>query len=105
MNVNELSMNIIVVSSSANPQLCIMKSLLLLAFGVCILFVTSCSSEYSERLDTARALKVELEKAIAQQRELGVKSHTEVLAIQHEISFHAKVSGNEELFIRQLSEE
>lgn len=97
-------MNIIVVTSAVYSQLCDMKSLLLLAFGTCLFFVSSCSSEYSERLDTARALKVELEKTIAQQSELGVKSYDEVLAIKQQIAFHAKVSGNEELFIQQLSE-
>lgn len=97
-------MNIKVVNDAVNAQFCKMKLLLLLAFGICFFVVSSCSSEYSERLDKARALKVELEKTIAQQRELGVKSHDEVLAIKQQIAFHAKVSGNEELFIQQLSE-
>lgn len=98
-------MNIIVANWPSFHEFYTMKSLLLLAFGASIFIMSSCSSEYTERLNKAKELKAELEKAISQQRELGIQSHEEVLAIQQEINFHAKVSGNEELFIKQLSED
>jgi hypothetical protein len=65
--------------------------------------LSSCSSEYSERLNRARELKQKLSEAIKEQERVGVSFNDEIVAILEEIDFHAKVSGNEELFIRELN--
>ncbi len=82
-----------------------MRSLLLLFLAVGGLFaITSCSSEYSERLDKAKVLKQELSKAMEDQERVGLNFNNEIAEIIKEIDFHAKVSGNEELFLQELNE-
>lgn len=97
-------MNIKIVGKAFFTELCIMKSLLLPVLFLSVLALTSCSSEYAERLDKAKELKLELSKAIEDQERIGLDFNDEIAEIIKEIDFHAKVSGNEELFIQELNE-
>lgn len=67
--------------------------------------LTSCTSEYEERLEEAKKLKeryllVEESHFLTPNKEL-IKEMEE---IDHKIHFLAKVSGNEELFLKQVKE-
>jgi hypothetical protein len=96
-------MNIKIVENRDFTQLCNMRSLLLILSCIGLFMLSSCSSEYSERLNRARELKQKLSEAIKEQERVGVSFNDEIVAILEEIDFHAKVSGNEELFIRELN--
>lgn len=98
-------MNIKIVGTSFFTELCRMRSLLLLFLAVGgLLTITSCTSEYSERLDKAKELKQELSKAMEDKKRIGLDFNDEIAEIIKEIDFHAKVSGNEELFLQELNE-
>ncbi|MDG1331506.1 MAG: hypothetical protein P8P74_04205 [Crocinitomicaceae bacterium] len=68
-----------------------------------LLSLSSCKSEYEERLEEARALKermalVEANSDIYEQYDL----FNEKELIEDEIRFLAKVSGNEKLFLKEI---
>jgi hypothetical protein len=68
-----------------------------------ILSLSSCKSEYEERLEEARELKarmtlVEANLSIYEQYNLP----NEIESLQEEIEFLAKVSGNEKLFLQEI---
>lgn len=97
-------MNIKIVRKIDFIEICIMKpqSLLPLSFFG-LLLISSCKSEYSERLYKAKELKLKLSKAIEEEKRIGVEFDDEIAQILEEIDFHAKVSGNEELFREELN--
>lgn len=84
--------------------LCGMKLLtvsLLLVGGS--LLLGSCKSEYEERLEQARELKEKMTMVQASNSLLPrQRLVTEIESLQEEINFLAKVSGNEELFLREV---
>jgi glycine cleavage system protein P-like pyridoxal-binding family len=65
----------------------------------------SCTSEYEERLEEAIELK-ERFLIVEESHFISPNEHleTEMKKIEREIQLLAKVSGNEELFMKQLSE-
>ena len=68
-----------------------------------LLSLSSCKSEYEERLEEARELKdrmslVEANLPIYEQYNLP----NEIKMLQEEIEFLAKVSGNEKLFLQEI---
>ncbi|MCJ8289820.1 MAG: hypothetical protein HRT58_09170 [Crocinitomicaceae bacterium] len=68
-----------------------------------ILSLTSCKSEYEERLEQARALKVRLslvQSNISMNEQSNLSSEVDLL--HEEIQFLAKVSGNEKLFLKEV---
>jgi hypothetical protein len=67
------------------------------------LLATSCTSEYEERLEEAKVLRekfliVEESNFLSPSGELS----SEMKEIESKIEFLAKVSGNEELFLREI---
>ncbi len=64
--------------------------------------VASCSSEYHERLAIAKDLKNQLVRTMNNRDLLGDIALEEINEIKNEIDFHAKISGNEELFFEEL---
>lgn len=76
--------------------------LIISLLGVCIV-MTSCTSEYEECLEEGRNLKAKL---------AGLKSHNLTLSdefssmeekeIYNEINLLAKISGNEQLFLKEV---
>ena len=80
-----------------------MKSILLLLLFLCSLSLTSCTSEYEECLQEGKSLK---------ERLIGLESHDlmisgdtnsiEAKEIYNEINLLAKVSGNEQLFLKEV---
>lgn len=84
--------------------LCIMNLRLLLVFAI-LVTLSSCTSEYDERLEQARKLQdrylmVEESNMVAPSDELLA----ELNEIQNEIDFLAKISGNEHLFLKELND-
>jgi len=82
--------------------LCSMK-LTIVSILLVILSLSSCKSEYEERLEEARELKarmtlVEANLSIYEQYNLP----NEIESLQEEIEFLAKVSGNEKLFLQEI---
>lgn len=80
-----------------------MKSLKTALFAVAFLSLYSCSSEYNERLTQAKVLKERLNRTIENKENLGFFAEEEISELNELISFHAKLSGNEELFIKELN--
>ncbi len=78
-----------------------MKSRLI--FTIIILFTfTSCKSEYEERMEKARAIKSEIERLTNESEELGLEFEAELNELESQIELHAKISGNQELFLKEL---
>lgn len=77
-----------------------MKPLLLIIL-IC-LSCASCTSEYEERLEKARQLKSKLLRIQEEYERLGISANQEIEEIETEIHFHARVSGNEDLFLKEL---
>jgi len=78
-----------------------LRILLLLFFP--LFGLQSCQSEYSERMSEAIKLRNEYQKV----REDMYQSNNaflkvELSAIEKEIRFHAKLSGNETLFLKEV---
>ncbi len=64
---------------------------------------TSCTSEYEERLEQGKALKDRLELVKGTSYYISNSQlASEVIEIKNEISLLAKVSGNEELFLKEV---
>ncbi len=76
-------------------------SLLLLALSL-----SACKSEYHERLDEAKELRKKMSMVEASNDLLPRKQLIEELrSMKEEINFLAKVSGNEELFLKEIYED
>jgi len=81
--------------------LCSMK--LILVSLLVLLSLSSCKSEYEERLEQALELKERVrlvEENISMNEQLNLSSEIELL--HEEILFLAKVSGNEKLFLKEV---
>lgn len=78
------------------------KRLLLLFFGGAFLTLSACTSEYEERLLKARKIKAEINRIEQQSERLGNVFAQEIEELNSEIHFHARVSGNEDLFFKEL---
>lgn len=80
-----------------------MKAITLSLLGLLTLTTASCTSEYEECLEQGRCLK---EKLVEAQSSNALRSSDNLVAeielIQKEIILLSKVSGNEELFLRQI---
>ena len=75
-------------------------SLIILVLGI---LLTSCQSEYGERMKKALELKKEYQKVhIHLQNSKNPNLITQLSAIRKEIRFHAAVSGNEQLFLKEI---
>lgn len=65
--------------------------------------LTSCTSEYEERFQKARELQSQLEKVKETHQIIGDDNLIpEIKSLEAEINFLAKVSGNEDLFLKEL---
>jgi hypothetical protein len=79
-----------------------MKKISLIVLGLGIL-VASCQSEYGERMNKALQLKKEYQKVhIHLQNSKNPNLITQLSEIKKEIRFHATVSGNEQLFLKEI---
>jgi hypothetical protein len=77
-----------------------MKTILL---GILLISFCSCTSEYEERLSKAKELKNRINMIMEVANSTDQKILSKKIELLHnEITFHAKVSGNEELFFQQL---
>lgn len=68
-----------------------------------LLPLSSCKSEYEERLEEARELKARMslvEANLSIYEQYGLPN--EIAELQQEIEFLAKVSGNEKLFLQEI---
>lgn len=65
---------------------------------------SSCTSEYEERLEEARVLKLQL-SLIEESNFISpnLELMTEIQELEAEIKYLARVSGNEELFLDELN--
>lgn len=80
-----------------------MKLRVSLFIGLFLLSLSSCTSEYEERLKQGRTLKKQLvmlhgDEIVSPSPEM----QPEVIEIYNEIILLAKVSGNEELFMKEV---
>lgn len=94
-------MSIFFAQNSEMLLICNMK--LSLVSILVILSLSSCKSEYEERLEEARELKesmvlVEANSSIYEEYDLD----SEKKLLEEEIRFLAKVSGNEKLFLKEV---
>ena len=75
-------------------------SLIIVVLGI---LVTSCQSEYGERMKKALQLKKEYQKVhLHIQNSKNPNLITQLSAIRKEIRFHATISGNEQLFLEEI---
>lgn len=77
--------------------------LLLVSLLLLLLSLSSCKSEYEERLEQARELRARL--VMVESTDLMNKKSDlskEVQLLQREIHFLAKVSGNEKRFLEEV---
>ena len=94
-------MSIYFVSTVEMSFLCSMK--LIIVSLLATLSLSSCKSEYEERLEQARELKVRMslvEENISIYKKYNLFNEKELL--EDEIQFLAKVSGNEKLFLKEI---
>ena len=83
--------------------LCNMKSLIFITAIFIGLGVQSCQSEYSERMAKAIELKkkhTEIQNILSESKNPGLKAALN--DIEKEIRIQAAISGNEELFLKEL---
>lgn len=67
-----------------------------------LVIISSCRSEYKERLEMAKEIKEEIEAVKDSEFLLRESIQEEILEKERLISFHAKLSGNERLFFQDL---
>jgi len=95
-------MNKLFFLSNFLSLLCSMITKPLVQFIVISLLFASCKSEYEERFQKAKQLKYRLMKIKTEYERLGISANQEIEEIKTEIHFHARVSGNQDLFLREL---
>jgi len=79
-----------------------MKRIVFVAL-VLVVLITSCQSEYGERMKKALQLKKEYQKVhIHLQNSKNPNLIAQLNEIRKEIRFHAAVSGNEQLFLKEI---
>jgi hypothetical protein len=105
MIINRFSIIIFFVRAVKLSLLCNMKLRLITILLVFIGSLTSCKSEYEERLAQGRQLKERL-ATVQESYSLSATDRfdTEITEITNEINFLAKVSGHEQLFLEELFE-
>ncbi len=82
-----------------------MKLLVSLFIGALLFGITSCTSEYEERLKQGRTLKKQLVMLHGSDVvSIAGSEEPEVIEIYNEIILLAKVSGNEDLFLKEVFE-
>lgn len=82
-----------------------MKLLISLFVAMFLLGLTACTSEYEERLKQGRTLKKQLTMLHGGDViSISGNEEPEVIEIYNEIILLAKVSGNEELFLKEVFE-
>lgn len=94
-------MSIYFVGTKEMSFLCIMKFSLVSL--LVLLSLSSCKSEYEQRLEQARKLKERMslvEANISMNERTDLSNEIELL--HEEIEFLAKVSGNEKLFLKEV---
>ena len=102
MSIKRFSIIIFFVATKRLSLLCTMKKLLLLLILLGGMF-TSCTSEYEERLAQGKELKNRLELVKGTSYYISnTQLASEIIEIKNEINLLAKVSGNEELFMKEL---
>lgn len=82
---------------------CSMKTLLISTLVFLLIGLQSCQSEYSERMAKA----IELKRKYMDVKSIMIESNNNNLSktldeIEEEIKFQAKISGNEELFLKEI---
>ena len=83
--------------------LCAMNKLLQFVFAATVVIsFSSCTSEYEERLQKAKKIRAEIIRIEQESKNLGIVFDQELKELQTEIQFHARVSGNEDLFFKEL---
>ena len=104
MNVTHLCIIIEFEKNLLMSFLCIMKLILLSALAI-ICLLSSCTSEYEERLLEARKLKAQL-SLIEESNFISPKPELimEISELEAEIHYLAKVSGDEAQFMSDLFE-
>lgn len=68
-----------------------------------IISLSSCKSEYEQRLSEAKELKVRMYEIKESNDSDDETLNIEIKELEDQINFHAKVSGNEELFYEELN--
>jgi hypothetical protein len=79
------------------------KAITILLLSFIVFGLESCQSEYAERMENAIALKrkyMEVKDVMNESNNINLIKTLE--DIENEINFHAKVSGNEELFLKEV---
>jgi hypothetical protein len=79
------------------------KAITILLLSFIVVGLESCQSEYAERMENAIALKrkyMEVKDVMNESNNINLIKTLE--DIENEINFHAKVSGNEELFLKEV---
>ena len=80
-----------------------MKLRILLLLSVAGLALQSCQSEYGERMSKAMELKKEYQKVQLNMDGSGNSGlKIQLSEIEKEIEFHATLSGNESLFLKEI---
>ena len=91
------------VSSNSRRKFALMKPTTIVILIISILALTSCTSEYEECLQEGKHLKERLSDL--ERNDLMFSndySNAEVKEIYDEISLLSKVSGNEDLFMKEV---
>jgi len=78
--------------------------ILLLSFSSVTILLFSCESEYQHRMKQAKEL-VRQEVKVRQNMEdnFSAPSVRVLTELKHEIDFHAHISGNQQVFLRELN--
>jgi hypothetical protein len=80
-----------------------MKSTVTISLFLIVLGFQSCQSEYSERMSKAIALKqryIDIKNIMIESNDENLEKTLD--EIEDEIKFQAKISGNEELFLKEI---
>lgn len=84
-----------------------MKALLTPLFiALLLLGVTSCESEYDRQLQLGKELiqeELQLNRLISDRLELNESAEKLLENVKSDLSFHAHMSGNEEVFVQELA--
>lgn len=103
MNKTVFIKNKKIAQSEKGSLLCNMKTLITLSVFLIGLGLQSCQSEYAERMTKAIELKrkhTALKVMMTESENPGLKNLMSDL--EKEISLQAKISGNEELFLKEI---
>ncbi len=104
MNITRFTIIEIFETQTALSELCNMKFHYLLLIALLGFTLSSCRSEYEQRLEEAKDLRdrltlVESQYYIYPSPDL----HNEIIALEKEIKNLAKISGDEDLFLAEIN--